>query len=85
MTWETRDKLFKILAKRLDVTPDEIVTTASLADYYLCDSLELAGILVVVQRTFGVQFPQTAYDTTKTVSDIETLLENTLTPGGAQI
>lgn len=69
------EKIKNILSEQLDVDVDEITMESNIADDLGADSLDIVDILMSIEDEFGVEVPDEAVETVKTVGDVVNYLE----------
>jgi len=70
-----KDKVFKVIAEKLDVDPEEIVPGASFVDDLGADSLDLVELIMTMEETFDIDIDDKDAEQLKTVKDVLDYLE----------
>jgi len=63
------NKVRKIIIEQLDVTEDEVTTTASFVDDLGADSLDTVEMVMAFEEEFGIEIPDEDAEKIKTVQD----------------
>lgn len=69
------DKVKEILADQLDLDPEKITMESSFIDDLGADSLDLVDLVMSLEDEFGVEVPDDAIETMKTVGDAVKYIE----------
>ncbi len=63
------NKVKKIIIDQLDVTEDEVTSTASFVDDLGADSLDTVEMVMAFEEEFGIEIPDEDAEKIKTVQD----------------
>ncbi len=66
----TAEKVRAILAKQLDIDPDEITESTDIAEDLGADSLDVVELMMSVEEEFELNIDEEAVKTFKTVRDV---------------
>lgn len=69
------DKVKKILVDQLDLDPDQVTMESSFTEDLGADSLDLVDLVMSLEDEFGVEVPDDAIETMKTVGDAVKYIE----------
>ena len=69
------EKVKKIIADQLDFDISEITAESSIADDLGADSLDVVDMVMTFEDEFGIEIPDDAVETIKTVGDVIKFLE----------
>lgn len=69
------DKVKEILVDQLDLDPDQVTMESSFIDDLGADSLDLVDLVMSLEDEFGVEVPDDAIETMKTVGDAVKYIE----------
>lgn len=69
------DKVKEILVDQLDLDPDKVTMESSFTDDLGADSLDLVDLVMSLEDDFGVEVPDDAIETMKTVGDAVRYIE----------
>lgn len=69
------DKVKEILVDQLDLDPEKITMESSFIDDLGADSLDLVDLVMSLEDEFGVEVPDDAIETMKTVGDAVKYIE----------
>lgn len=70
------EKVKKIIAEQLDIDPESITYESSITDDLGADSLDVVDIVMSFEDEFGIEIPDEAVETIRTVSDIVKYIED---------
>lgn len=70
------EKVKKIIAEQLDFDVSEINAESSIADDLGADSLDVVDMIMTFEDEFGVEIPDDAVETIKTVGDVVKFIED---------
>ncbi|CUX65556.1 MULTISPECIES: acyl carrier protein [Agrobacterium] len=76
---EITSRLYKIVAEQLGVEIDKISEDASFSDDLGADSLEMMEMVIAFEGEFGIEIPDSASETIRTVGDAVRFIESTWT------
>lgn len=65
----------EILADQLDINPNDIELTSSLADDLGADSLDAIDIVMTIEDQYSIEVPDEVIEAMKTVEDIVGFIE----------
>lgn len=68
-----------ILAQQLDLDPETIELTSSLAGDLGADSLDAIDIVMSLEDQYGIEVPDSVIESMKTVEDIVGFIESNIT------
>ncbi len=66
----------EILADQLDINPNDIELTSSLADDLGADSLDAIDIVMTIEDQYSIEVPDEVIEAMKTVEDIVGFIES---------
>ncbi len=69
------DKVKEILVDQLDLDPDQVTMESSFTEDLGADSLDLVDLVMSLEDEFGVEVPDDAIETMKTVGDAVKYIE----------
>ncbi|MBQ7203879.1 MAG: acyl carrier protein [Eubacterium sp.] len=72
------DEVKEILCEHLEISPDEIEITSSLADDLGADSLDAIDIVMDVEDQYSIEVPDETIKSIKTVEDIVSYIESNI-------
>ena len=70
------EKVKSIIAEQLDIDPESVTYDASITDDLGADSLDVVDLVMTFEDEFGVEIPDDAVETIRTVSDIVKYIED---------
>lgn len=70
------EKVRSIIAEQLDIDPESITYESSITDDLGADSLDVVDLVMCFEDEFGVEIPDDAVETIRTVSDIVKYIED---------
>ncbi|MBR5121494.1 MAG: acyl carrier protein [Oscillospiraceae bacterium] len=70
------EKVKKIIADQLDFDISEITAESSIADDLGADSLDVVDMVMTFEDEFGIEIPDDAVETIKTVGDVVKFIED---------
>lgn len=70
------EKVKKIIADQLDFDVSEITAESSIADDLGADSLDVVDMVMTFEDEFGIEIPDDAVETIKTVGDVVKFIED---------
>lgn len=70
------EKVKSIIAEQLDIDPESISYESSITDDLGADSLDVVDLVMSFEDEFGVEIPDDAVETIRTVSDIVKYIED---------
>lgn len=70
------EKVKSIIAEQLDLDPESITYESSITDDLGADSLDIVDIVMTFEDEFGIEIPDDAVETIRTVSDIVKFIED---------
>lgn len=70
------EKVRSIIAEQLDIDPESITYDSSITDDLGADSLDVVDLVMCFEDEFGVEIPDDAVETIRTVSDIVKYIED---------
>lgn len=70
------EKVKSIIAEQLDIDPESITYDSSITDDLGADSLDVVDLVMCFEDEFGVEIPDDAVETIRTVSDIVKYIED---------
>lgn len=70
------EKVKSIIAEQLDIDPESVTYEASITDDLGADSLDVVDLVMSFEDEFGVEIPDDAVETIRTVSDIVKYIED---------
>lgn len=70
------EKVKSIIAEQLDLDPESITYDSSITDDLGADSLDVVDIVMSFEDEFGVEIPDDAVETIRTVADIVKYIED---------
>ena len=65
----------EIIAKELEVSPDQLTADASFIDDLGADSLDTVELVMALEEEFGIDIPDEDADKIKTVGDVMAYLQ----------
>lgn len=69
------EEVKEILADQLDINPNDIELTSSLADDLGADSLDAIDIVMTIEDQYSIEVPDEVIEAMKTVEDIVGFIE----------
>lgn len=69
------DRVKKIVVEHLGVEPEKVIDSANFIDDLGADSLDTVELVMAFEEEFGVEIPDDAAETIRTVGDAVTFLE----------
>ena len=69
------EEVKEILADQLDINPNDIELTSSLADDLGADSLDAIDIVMTIEDQYSIKVPDEVIEAMKTVEDIVGFIE----------
>ncbi len=69
------EEVKEILADQLDINPNDIELTSSLADDLGADSLDAIDIVMTIEDQYSIEVPDEVIEAMKTVEDIVGFVE----------
>lgn len=69
------DKVKEILVDQLDLDPEKVTMESNFIDDLGADSLDLVDLVMSLEDDFGVEVPDDAIETMKTVGDAVAYIE----------
>lgn len=73
------EEIKDILAQQLDLDPETIELTSSLAGDLGADSLDAIDIVMSLEDQYGIEVPDSVIENMKTVEDIVGFIESNIT------
>ncbi len=73
------EEIKDILAQQLDLDPETIELTSSLAGDLGADSLDAIDIVMSLEDQYGIEVPDSVIESMKTVEDIVGFIESNIT------
>ena len=73
------EEIKDILAQQLDLDPETIELTSSLAGDLGSDSLDAIDIVMSLEDQYGIEVPDSVIESMKTVEDIVGFIESNIT------
>ncbi len=70
------EKVRSIIAEQLDIDPESITYDSSITDDLGADSLDVVDLVMCFEDEFGIEIPDDAVETIRTVSDIVKYIED---------
>ena len=70
------EKIREILCNQLDLDPENVTMESTLADDLGADSLDVVDLVMSIEDTFGVEFPDEEIENMKTVGDVVEFIES---------
>lgn len=64
------ERVKEIIAKELEVSPDQLTADASFIDDLGADSLDTVELVMALEEEFGIDIPDEDADKIKTVGDV---------------
>jgi acyl carrier protein len=65
----------KIVVEHLGVEPDKVIDSANFIDDLAADSLDTVELVMAFEEEFGIEIPDDAAETIRTVGDAMSFLE----------
>lgn len=75
MNPEITKKVIEIVAKQLELNPDQIKPESSFSDDLKADSLAVVEMVLALEESFGVEIPDEDAESIKTVKDAISYIE----------
>ncbi len=72
----SEDRVKEIIAKELEVSPEQLTHEASFIDDLGADSLDTVELVMALEEEFGIDIPDEDADKIKTVGDVLNYLKN---------
>ena len=72
---EIADRVKKIVVEHLGVEPEKVIDSANFIDDLGADSLDTVELVMAFEEEFGVEIPDDAAETIRTVGDAVSFLE----------
>ncbi|MBI5837763.1 MAG: acyl carrier protein [Candidatus Eisenbacteria bacterium] len=72
----SEERVKEIIAKELEVSPDQLTNDASFIDDLGADSLDTVELVMALEEEFGIDIPDEDADKIKTVGDVMNYLKN---------
>lgn len=72
------EKVRDIVAEQLDLNPDEVTTESVITEDLGADSLDIVDLAMTFEDEFGIEIPDDAVESIKTVGDIVKLIEENI-------
>ena len=69
------EKIRDILCNQLDLDPENVTMESTLADDLGADSLDVVDLVMSIEDTFGVEFPDEEIENFHTVGDVVAYVE----------
>ena len=69
------DRVKKIVVEHLGVEPEKVIDSANFIDDLGADSLDTVELVMAFEEEFGVEIPDDAAETIRTVGDAVSFLE----------
>ena len=69
------EKVRKLIAEQLDVDVDEITLETVITEDLGADSLDVVDLVMTFEDEFGIEIPDDAVETIKTVGDVVKFIE----------
>ncbi len=66
----SEERVKEIIAKELEVSPDQLTAAASFIDDLGADSLDTVELVMALEEEFGIDIPDEDADKIKTVGDV---------------
>jgi acyl carrier protein len=66
----SEERVKEIIAKELEVSPDQLTSEASFIDDLGADSLDTVELVMALEEEFGIDIPDEDADKIKTVGDV---------------
>lgn len=70
------EKVKSIIAEQLDIDPESVTYESVITDDLGADSLDVVDLVMSFEDEFGVEIPDDAVETIRTVSDIVKYIED---------
>ena len=70
------EKVKSIIAEQLDIDPESIAYESSITDDLGADSLDVVDLVMSFEDEFGVEIPDDAVESIRTVADIVKYIED---------
>jgi acyl carrier protein len=71
----SEERVKEIIAKELEVSPDQLTADASFIDDLGADSLDTVELVMALEEEFGIDIPDEDADKIKTVGDVMNYLQ----------
>ena len=71
----SEERVKEIIAKELEVSPDQLTADASFIDDLGADSLDTVELVMALEEEFGIDIPDEDADKIKTVGDVMAYLQ----------
>lgn len=72
---DTFERIRKFLAEQLGISEDEITMESDIKNDFDADSLDLVDMAMTLEDEFGVEVPDEAIETLRTVGDVVAFVE----------
>lgn len=72
---DTADRVKKIVVEHLGVEPEKVIDSANFIDDLGADSLDTVELVMAFEEEFGVEIPDDAAETIRTVGDAVSFLD----------
>ena len=69
-------KVIKMIAEQLGISPDDITESSDLINELNADSLDIVQMLISLENEFGIEFDDDEIKVVKTVGDVAKFIEN---------
>lgn len=69
------EKVRKLIAEQLDIDIDEVTAESVITEDLGADSLDVVDLVMTFEDEFGIEIPDDAVETIKTVGDIVKFIE----------
>ncbi len=67
---DTFETIRALLAEQLDIDPAKITMESNIMDDFEADSLDLVDMVMTLEDEFGIEVPDDAIETMRTVGDV---------------
>ncbi len=71
----SEERVKEIIAKELEVSPDQLTADASFIDDLGADSLDTVELVMALEEEFGIDIPDEDADKIRTVGDVMSYLQ----------
>ncbi len=73
---DTFEKIRALLAEQLDIDPSKITMDSDIMSDFEADSLDIVDMVMTLEDEFGVEVPDDAIESLRTVGDVVNFVES---------
>ena len=82
---DTFEKIRALLAEQLDVDPAKITLESDIMSDFEADSLDIVDMVMTLEDEFGIEVPDDAIESLRTVGDVVNFVDSTAVQAGGAL